>query len=90
MSNFLKKFAVEQDHCYENLADGVLLGMRPSNKPVQQFGYWYRNWDDSALMLTRLHASRIDCLEIDEAYEQAVENFENTPWSDVYFVFMLA
>jgi tRNA1Val (adenine37-N6)-methyltransferase len=37
---------------------------------------------------SRLHASRIDCLEIDEAYEQAVENFENTPWSDVYFVFM--
>ena len=42
-----------------------------------------------ALMLAqRTNADQIDALEIDEeAYEQCVENFENSPWADKQFCY---
>lgn len=42
-----------------------------------------------ALMLAqRTNAEQIDAIEIDEdAYEQCVENFENSPWNDLLFCF---
>jgi tRNA1Val (adenine37-N6)-methyltransferase len=42
-----------------------------------------------ALMLAqRTNAEQIDALEIDEnAYEQSVDNFENSPWGDRLFCF---
>jgi tRNA1Val (adenine37-N6)-methyltransferase len=40
------------------------------------------------MLAQRSNAEQIDSLEIDEeAYEQCVENFENSPWSDRLFCF---
>jgi tRNA1Val (adenine37-N6)-methyltransferase len=42
----------------------------------------------SLMLAQRSNAEQIDSLEIDEeAYEQCVENFENSPWSDRLFCF---
>ena len=40
------------------------------------------------MLAQRSNAEQIDALELDEdAYEQAVDNFENSPWSDRLFCF---
>jgi len=89
-----KEFSIEQDRCAMKIGtDGVLLGA-------------WTNIDDSAgsildigtgtgiiaLMLAqRSYAYQIDALEIDEnAYEQAMENFENSPWADRLFCYHAA
>lgn len=86
-----KQFSVEQDRCAMKIGtDGVLLGAwtpMPENAfSVLDVG---AGTGIIALMLAqRSTAEQIDALEIDEeAYEQAVENFENSPWSDRLFCF---
>ena len=86
-----KQFSVEQDRCAMKIGtDGVLLGAWtpiPDNIfSVLDVG---AGTGIIALMLAqRSFAEQIDALEIDEeAYEQAVENFENSPWSDRLFCF---
>jgi tRNA1Val (adenine37-N6)-methyltransferase len=70
--------------------DGVLLG---AWAPVEQNPFSILDIGTGtgiiALMLAqRSTAQQIDALEIDEqAYEQATDNFENSPWNDRLFCF---
>lgn len=86
-----KEFSVLQDQCAMKVGtDGVLLGS------------WVEIADetDSILdigtgtgllalqMAQRSEAEMIDAVEIeDKAFEQAVDNFENSPWSDRLFCY---
>jgi tRNA1Val (adenine37-N6)-methyltransferase len=86
-----KQFEVHQDRCAMKIGtDGVLLGAWTSLEPQP----------DSILdigagtglialqMAQRSLAETIDAIELDEnAYEQCVENFETSPWSDRLFCY---
>lgn len=70
--------------------DGVLLGAwAPIPNPVFSILDIGAGTGVIALMLAqRTAAEQIDALEIDEdAYEQCVENFENSPWADRLFCY---
>ena len=92
MSKFqFKQFTIEQDRCAMKIGtDGVLLG---AWAPVEQNPFSILDIGTGtgiiALMLAqRSTAQQIDALEIDEqAYEQATDNFENSPWNDRLFCF---
>jgi tRNA1Val (adenine37-N6)-methyltransferase len=87
MSKFqFKKFTITQDRCAMKVGtDGVLLG---AWTPIQHRPFSVLDIGSGtgilALMLgQRSTAEQIDAIEIDEeAFEQCVENFENSPWSD--------
>lgn len=92
MSQFkFKKFAVEQDRCAMKIGtDGVLLGAwTPINtNPINILDIGTGTGIIALMLAQRTSAEQIDALEIDEeAYEQAVENIENSPWSDRLFCF---
>ncbi|RKS55863.1 tRNA1Val (adenine37-N6)-methyltransferase [Gillisia mitskevichiae] len=86
-----KEFSVAQDKCAMKIGtDGVLLGAwTPISAEVNSILDIGAGTGIIALMLAqRSFAETIDALEIDEdAYEQAVENFENSPWGDRMFCY---
>lgn len=89
-----KQFTIEQDRCAMKVGtDGVLLGawtpIAVDTNSILDIG---SGTGLIALMLAqRSNANQIDAVEIDEeAYEQCVENFENSPWSDRLFCFHAA
>lgn len=86
-----KQFSVEQDRCAMKIGtDGVLLGAWApiDNNPFSVLDIGAGTGIISLMIAQRSNAEQIDALEIDEdAYEQAVENFENSPWSDRLFCF---
>lgn len=91
MTFTFKQFSVEQDKAAMKIGtDGVLLG---AWAPITEQTYSILDIGSGtgiiALMLAqRADADQIDALEIDEnAYEQSVENFENSPWSDRLFCY---
>lgn len=91
MSFSFKQFTVAQDRCAMKVGtDGVLLGAWTSleNNPHSILDIGAGTGLIALMLAQRNTAEQIDALEIDEdAYEQCVENFENSPWADRLFCF---
>jgi len=86
-----KQFSVRQDKTAMKVGtDGVLLG---AWAPIDHNPYSILDIGSGtgliALMLAqRSYSEQIEAIEIDaSAYEQAVENFEESPWNDRLFCF---
>lgn len=85
-----KQFIVHQDKTAMKIGtDGVLLGAWIPLENQQNILDIGTGTGLIALMLAqRSDAAQIDALEIDDtAYEQAVDNFENSPWADRLFCY---
>jgi len=86
-----KQFSINQDKTAMKVGtDGVLLGAwTPINhNPFSILDIGTGTGLIALMLAQRTTAEQIDALEIDEdAYEQAVDNFENSPWSDRLFCF---
>ena len=86
-----KQFTVQHDKCAMKIGtDGVLLGAwcPIDNNPFSVLDIGAGTGILSLMLAQRSNAEQIDSLEIDEeAYEQCVENCENSPWSDRLFCF---
>jgi tRNA1Val (adenine37-N6)-methyltransferase len=86
-----KQFSVNQDQCAMKIGtDGVLLGAWTpiENHPNTILDIGTGTGIIALMLAQRSDAQQIDALEIDEnAYEQAVDNFENSPWRDRLFCF---
>ena len=92
MSKFqFKQFSIEQDRCAMKIGtDGVLLGAWTpiENNPFSILDIGTGTGIIALMLAQRSGAEQIDALEIDEeAYEQATDNFENSPWNDRLFCF---
>lgn len=86
-----KQFSVEQDRTAMKIGtDGVLLGAWTpiNNNPFSILDVGTGTGIIALMLAQRSAAEQIDALEIDEdAYEQATDNFENSPWNDRLFCF---
>ncbi len=86
-----KQFSVNQDQTAMKIGtDGVLLGAWTplENNPKSVLDIGTGTGIIAIMLAQRSTAQQIDALEIDEsAFEQAVENFENSPWGDRLFCF---
>ena len=86
-----KKFTVNQDRCAMKIGtDGVLLGAwcPMDNNPFSVLDIGAGTGILSLMLAQRSNAEQIDAIEIDEnGFEQCVENFEASPWSDRLFCF---
>src|SRR5690606_35198735 len=86
-----KEFTVEQDRCAMKIGtDGVLLGAWVSvdENPYSVLDIGAGTGIIALQLAQRSQAELIDAVEIDEdAYEQCVENFENSPWGDRLFCY---
>ena len=86
-----KQFSAHQDKTAMKVGtDGVLLGAWAPihHNPFSILDIGAGTGIIALMLAQRSHAAQIDALEIDEdAYEQAVGNFENSPWGDRLFCF---
>lgn len=89
-----KQFTIEQDRCAMKIGtDGVLLGAWASleHQPESILDIGTGTGIVALMLAQRSYAYLIDALEIDEdAYEQAVGNFENSDWGDRLFCYHAA
>ena len=81
-----KQFTIQQDRCAMKVGtDGVLLGAWTpiTNNPYNILDIGTGTGLIALMLAQRSNAEQIDAIEIDDdAYEQATENFENSPWND--------
>lgn len=86
-----KQFTVNQDKCAMKIGtDSVLLAAWSSikNNPFSVLDIGAGTGVLSLILAQRCNAELIDAIEVnDDAYEQCVENFENSPWSDRLFCY---
>ncbi len=86
-----KQFTINQDHCAMKIGtDGVLLGAWASieHNPNSILDIGTGTGVIALMIAQRSNAECIDAIEIDDAaYEQCMENFENSPWSDRLFCY---
>ncbi|MGB5227913.1 MAG: methyltransferase [Eudoraea sp.] len=86
-----KQFTIYQDRCAMKIGtDGVLLGAwtNISNSPESVLDIGAGTGIIGLMLAQRCYANTIDAIEIDEeAFEQCVENFEASPWSDRLFCY---
>ncbi|MEO2063977.1 MAG: methyltransferase [Christiangramia sp.] len=86
-----KQFTVQQDRCAMKIGtDGVLLGAWASidHSPGSILDIGAGTGIISLMLAQRSEAFQIDAIEIEEnAYEQAVENFEASDWGDRLFCY---
>ena len=92
MSKFqFKQFSLEQDRCAMKIGtDGVLLGAWAplSHQPFSILDIGTGTGIIALMLAQRSNAEQIDALEIEEnAYEQATDNFEASPWNERLFCF---
>ena len=86
-----KQFTIQQNQCAMKIGtDAVLLGAWASlnNNPFSILDIGSGTGVLSLMLAQRSHAELIDAIEIDDlAYEQCVENFENSVWNDRLFCY---
>lgn len=86
-----KQFTVHQDRCAMKIGtDGVLLGAWSSleHQPFSILDIGAGTGILSLMLAQRSQAEIIDAIEIDdEAYEQCVDNFEQSSWGDRLFCY---
>lgn len=89
-----KQFTVNQDRCAMKIGtDSVLLGAWTSldSNPYSILDIGAGTGVLALMLAQRSGAELIDAIEIDDAaYEQCVENFENSPWGDRLFCYHAA
>lgn len=86
-----KHFSVNQDQCAMKIGtDGVLLGAWTSieSNPFSVLDIGAGTGVLSLMLAQQSHAQVIEALETDDqAYEQCVDNFEQSPWNDRLFCY---
>ena len=91
MSFKFKQFTIRQDKCAMKIGtDGVLLGSWATveNTPDSILDIGTGTGVIALQLAQRSDAITIDAIEIDnDAFEQAVENFENSNWADRLFCY---
>lgn len=89
-----KQFKIDQDQCAMKVGtDGVLLGAWTSieKNPFSILDIGAGTGIITLMLAQRSHAEIIDAIEInDDAYEQCVNNFEQSPWGDRLFCYHAA
>lgn len=86
-----KQFNIKQDQCAMKIGtDGVLLGAvaKTEKQPFAILDIGAGTGIIPLMLAQRCDAEVIDALEIDDqAYEQCVDNFEQSPWGDRLFCY---